>query len=240
MPLLVLGGGSNVLADDRGFRGIIVKLSGEFREFNIVNETIVAGCGAGMSALVKASLDKDLSGLECLSGVPGTLGGALLGNAGAKDEWIGSAVESVEVLDGSGKIAEIPNEKIKFGYRSSGLNNNILLKARLSLKKSLKNDIFTKVERYFSAREQSQPLGSWNAGCVFKNPDGESAGRLIDQCGLKGLRFGGAKVSEKHANFILNIENAKASDVLELVRIIRAKVLEKFKIKLELEIKIVK
>ena len=192
-----------------------------------------------MAMLVKASIDKELAGLECLSGVPGTLGGAILGNAGSKDEWIGNAIGSVEAIDGSGKIVEIPKENIKFGYRSSGLNNIILLKATLNLKKSLKNDIFTKVERYVSSREQSQPLGSWNAGCVFKNPDGESAGRLIDQCGLKGLRFGGAKVSEKHANFILNIENARSSDVYELIKIIRAKVFEKFKIKLELEIKII-
>ena len=229
-----------MLAADGGFRGIIVKLAGEFREFSFDGDSIAAGCGTAMSALVKASIERELTGLECLSGVPGTLGGAILGNAGSKDEWIGNAVGSVEAIDGTGKVTVIPKENIKFGYRCSGLNNIILLKARLNLKKSLKNDIFTKVERYFSAREQSQPLGSWNAGCVFKNPDGESAGRLIDQCGLKGLRFGGAKVSEKHANFILNIENAKASDVLELVRIIRAKVLEKFKIKLELEIKIVK
>ena len=192
-----------------------------------------------MAMLVKASIDKELAGLECLSGVPGTLGGAILGNAGSKDEWIGNAIGSVEAIDGSGKIVEIPKENIKFGYRSSGHNNIILLKATLNLKKSLKNDIFTKVERYVSSREQSQPLGSWNAGCVFKNPDGESAGRLIDQCGLKGLRFGGAKVSEKHANFILNIENARSSDVYVLIKIIRAKVFEKFKIKLELEIKII-
>ena len=240
VSLMVLGGGSNVLVDDRGFRGIIMKLSGEFREIALDGDVLSAGCGALTQTVLKASIDKELSGLECLSGIPGTIGGAIAGNAGSKDSWIGDAVISVEVLNEEGKILEIPKEKIKFGYRSSGLNNNILLKAKLNLKKSLKNDIFTKVERYASSREQTQPLGSWNAGCIFKNPDGGIAGRLIDECGLKGLSFGGAKVSEKHANFILNVDNAKSSDVFELMKIIRSKVKEKFNINLELEIKIIK
>jgi len=238
-PLLILGGGSNVLFADRGFQGIVVKLSGDFKNFSFTNEVLSAGGGVITQALVKASADKELSGLECLAGVPGTIGGAIIGNAGSKDEWIGSIVSSVEVINEQAKIERIPKENLEFFYRGSNLKGSIILKADLNLKKSLKNDIFSKVEANILARQKTQPIGSWNAGSIFKNPEGFSAGKLIEDAGLKGLQFGGAKISEKHANFILNFDNAKASDVLELIRIIRAKVKEKFNIDLELEIKII-
>ncbi len=238
-PLFVLGGGSNVLFYDRGFRGIVVKLSGEFKEYSFNGETLVTGAGASSAAVLKAAASNELSGLECLAGVPGTIGGAIVGNAGTKDEWIGSIVESVEAINEEGQAVEIPKEKIDFSYRDSSLKKLIIIKAKINLKKSPKNDIFNKIENNISAREKSQPLGSWNAGSVFKNPDGFSAGKLIEEAGLKGLQFGGAKVSEKHGNFILNVDNAKASDVLELIKVIREKVNKKFNINLELEIKLI-
>ena len=238
VPLCILGGGSNVLFSDQGCEGIVVRLLGEFTEFNFDGEKLSAGAGARLPVLVKESAERGLSGIECLAGVPGTLGGALISNAGTRDEWIGSVISSIDVLSGNGCRLKIGAAEAGFGYRESALKNLIILGATLNLKKGQKNDILNHVKELMFRRSQAQPAGAWNAGSVFKNPQDDSAGRLIESAGLKGLTFGGAQVSEKHANFIVNTGNATSSDIRSLISIVHHKVKEQFGVNLELEIQI--
>ncbi len=239
VPFMVMGGGSNILFSDKGFPGVIAVLRGEFTEFAFKGTRLEAGAGAAAALLVNKSLNKSLSGLELLAGVPGTLGGALCGNAGTKDSWIGSLVESVEILAESGTFVTLAGKDLSFGYRTSNLSGKIISRASLNLIKAEKNDILKAIDDLKRRRETSQPEGVFCAGSVFKNPSGESAARLIDAAGLKGLVFGGAAVSEKHANFIVNKGSATAHDVKTLIGIIHAKVKERFGVALDLEIKII-
>lgn len=239
LPVLVLGGGSNILAGDRGFSGLVVRLGGEFTAISVEGSCIHAGAGASAAALMKAAADSELAGLEFLAGLPGTVGGAVVGNAGAAEAWTGERITAVEVLDPDGGIRAVPAGEIRFSYRDSNLRDTIVLRASFGLKKGAKNDILEKAKTIMSRRSQSQPLGTFNAGCVFRNPRGDSAGRLIDAAGLKGFRFGGAQISEKHANFIINTGTATAADVRSLVSAVRARIRERFGCELELEIRLV-
>ena len=239
IPFLILGGGSNVLIGDKGFAGIVARLTGDFCEHKFRNETVYAGAGDRIAALVNDCTEKGLSGLEGLAGIPGTIGGALISNAGTSLGWIEDAVKDVEVLSASGKVRRLSREKIKFFYRSSNLEGKIVVGAVFHLKKAPKNDIVNKITELMRRRQETQPTGTWNAGSVFKNPPEDSAGRLIEACGLKGLAFGGAEVSGKHANFIINNGSAKASDVRALIAAVHTKVKEKFGIELDLEIKLI-
>jgi UDP-N-acetylmuramate dehydrogenase len=238
LPLFIIGSGSNILFGDKGFDGIVARLMGDFCAYRFQKETVFAGAGVKTAALVSACAENGLSGLEGLAGIPGTLGGALVGNAGTSGGWIGDAVKSVEVLAASGRVRMIPREKINFAYRGSDLRDKLVLGAVLHLKKAPKNDIVTGIEKLLCRRNETQPVGTHNAGSVFKNPPEDSAGRLIDACGLKGFSIGGAEVSEKHANFIINKGNATASDIKALITSVRQKVKEKSGIELELEIKL--
>jgi len=238
LPFLVIGSGSNLLFGDKGFDGIVARLTGDFCAYRFQKETVFAGVGVKTAALVSACAENGLSGLEGLAGIPGTLGGALIGNAGTSGGWIGDAVKSVEVLSAAGRVRMIPREKLKFSYRASNLDDKLVLGAVLHLKKAPKNDIVTGIEKLLCRRNETQPVGTHNAGSVFKNPPEDSAGRLIDACGLKGFSIGGAEVSEKHANFIINKGNATASDIKALITSVRQKVKEKSGIELELEIKL--
>lgn len=238
LPFLVIGSGSNLLFGDKGFDGIVVRLTGDFCAHRLHKETVYAGAGVRTAVLVNDCAENELSGLEGLAGIPGTLGGALIGNAGTSGGWIEDAVKSVEVLSPAGRVRMIPREKIKFFYRGSNLEGKLVLGAVLHLKKAPKNDIVNNIEKLLRRRNETQPTGTWNAGSVFKNPPEDSAGRLIDACGLKGLKFGGAEISEKHANFIINKDNAKSSDVKALIAAVRHKVKEKFGVELDLEIKL--
>jgi UDP-N-acetylmuramate dehydrogenase len=237
LPFFIVGAGSNILAGDHGFDGIVIKLTGDFCKYSITDTTLSAGAGTVSVLLVKKAAMAGLSGLEMLSGIPGSIGGAVFGNAGTAGEWVGQSVEEVEVLDDGSKICKFGRDELKFGYRSSNLGKYIILKTVISLKNAQKNDILKKIESLEFKRKNSQPFGDMCAGSVFKNPPEESAGRLIESAGLKGLVFGGAKVSEKHANFIANTGSATAGDVKALINIIRHKVLDKYGIELETEIK---
>jgi len=227
-----------VLFGDKGFDGIVAKLSGDFCDHRFHGETLYAGAGARLAFLVNDCAEKGLSGFEGLAGIPGTVGGALVSNAGTSLGWIEDSVKSVELLSAAGRVRHAAREKIKFFYRGSSLEGKIVLGAVFHLKKAQKNDILNKISGLIARREETQPIGSWNAGSVFKNPPEDSAGRLIEECGLKGLKFGGAQVSEKHANFIVNNGRALSSDVKSLIATIHQKVKEKFGVGLELEIKI--
>lgn len=239
ISFLVLGSGSNILVSDKGVSGAVIRLSSNyFKKINYSGGFLEAKSGIPLSGLLIFAEKKGLSGAEFLAGIPGTLGGALIMNAGSQDKSIGELVKEITVMDRNGNIKNLPKNKIKFGYRNSSLGKYIILSARLELLKVDKQEVKEKITRYLSYRRLTQDLRYPSAGCVFKNPSGYSAGEIIDLCGLKGRRIGGASISERHANFILNFKNAKARDVLRLIDLIKKQVKKKFKINLEPEIKI--
>ncbi|MDR3256142.1 MAG: UDP-N-acetylmuramate dehydrogenase [Endomicrobium sp.] len=236
----ILGGGTNILFSDEGYKGVVVHLTGNFGKISILGDEISCGGGALLSNVLKTALENNLSGLECAAGIPGTIGGAVCGNAGNRDKWISTVVKSIEVYKNQKK--EIINKnKVQFGYRASSLENCVITKVNFSLKKHTRNDNdLQEVSENIQKRLKTQPLNIPNAGSIFKNPNGFSAGKLIEKVGLKGKRIGGAQISELHGNFIVNTDSASAKDVLALIDLIKEKVEEKFNINLETEIKIIK
>jgi len=235
----VLGEGTNVLFSDEGYRGIIVRLTGNFSKTYVLGNQISSGGGALLSNVLKTAIKNGLSGLEYLAGIPGTVGGAVYGNAGGRDKWISTSVNSIEIYQNFKKKL-IYKEKIQFSYRESKLENCIITRVNFSLKKTIKNDSLKKVYKNVQKRLKIQPLSMPNAGSIFRNPEGFSAGKLIENAGLKGKCIGYAQVSKLHGNFIVNRGGAFARDVLCLIDLIREKVKEKFNIDLETEIKIIK
>ncbi|MFH1367526.1 MAG: UDP-N-acetylmuramate dehydrogenase [Elusimicrobiota bacterium] len=239
LPFMIIGAGSNMLIGDKGYSGLVVKFTGAFCDFEFKKHILRAGAGVRLPVLVSKCMENGLAGMEALAGIPGTIGGALVSNAGTKNGWIGDIVKSVEILDKNGSGRVLKKKDLEFRYRGSNLEGKIILGAEFSLKKGKKNDILKKINDLLIKRAATQPLDAWSVGSIFKNPENDSAGRLIEAAGLKGLRFGGAKVSEKHANFIVNFENATASDMRNLISTVRHKVFEKSGVNLELEIKII-
>jgi len=238
-PIFIAGAGSNLLISDKGLQAAVVKLSSpSFKKISFKDRRVKVGSGLMLGQLVKKAQDRALSGTEFLAGIPGTVGGALVMNTGAWGKNIGDLVEEVEVMDYNGKIRVLNKKQIKFAYRRSGLEKFIILVATLKLTKKDKSKIFQDLKKNLENRRNSQDNSYPNAGCIFKNPFGESAGRLIDLCGLKGRKIGGACISDRHANFILNRGNATAEDVLKLISLIRKEVKQKFDINLQPEIKI--
>lgn len=244
--VLIIGRGSNLLADDRGIRAIVVKLSSAcFGKAAFRGDRVISGAGCLISRMIQAAKLRSLSGLEFMSGIPGTLGGALVMNAGIHGKNIADLVEEVTVMDYNGNKKKLARDKIKFGYRSSHLTRYIVLGASLRLTGARKEKIAQDIESYLSVRKDKQEISLPSAGCVFRNPHaalpgpGQSgAGSLIDLCGLKGRGIGGAVVSKRHANFIVNTGNARSEDVMELIRLIKKEVRRKFGINLRPEIKI--
>ena len=235
----VLSGGTNVLFSDKGYRGAIIRLAGDFRKISVLENEISCGSGVLLSDVLKIALENDLVGLEYMAGIPGTVGGAVYGNTGSKDEWISAAIKTVEVYKNLRK--ELVNkEEIVFGYRKSGLENCIISKVNFSLKKDTKNDSLKKISGNIRKRLETQPLNMPNAGSIFKNPNGFSVGKLIEEAGLKGKCVGGAQISKLHGNFIVNTGGALAKDVLTLIDLVKERIKEKFSIDLETEIKIIK
>jgi len=241
--VLVLGAGSNILADDRGVDAVVIKLDAKcFQGINNYGEIVEVGAGKPLSQLLAYCVQKGLSGAEFLAGIPGTVGGALAMNAGIslnkRKLAIGDLVERVLVLDYNNNLKVLERAKLKFGYRQSNLAKYVILGASFKLFPREPGFVKSKLSEYLSLRKAAQDWAWPNAGCVFKNPENDSAGRLIDSCGLKGRRIGGAQVSRKHANFILNVEHASSRDVLVLMREIKKTVKIKHKIILKTEIKI--
>lgn len=233
-PLLLLGRGSNVLVGDRGFPGLVV-LTRALRRVKIEGNRIWAQSGASLATLAILALEAGLSGLEALGGIPGTLGGGLIMNAGAFNRFLGDLVEEVEVL-ADGKLEVLPGDELDWGYRKSGLEGSILAGATLRLVRGDRENISREMALLNRKRRESQPLDEPSAGSVFKNPPGERAGRLIEMAGLKGFRMGDAMVSRLHANFIVNMGKAKAKDVVKLIGVIKGAVEETFSVSLEEEI----
>jgi len=240
IKFFVIGGGSNLLFSDDGFKGIVIKLSGEFCKYEISQNRVVCGSAVSLSYLAQQTAEQGLSGLEQLSGIPGTIGGAVFGNAGVKNYSISSVVDKVEIVDNSGNKSVLTKKDINFEYRKSNLKDSIITKIFFFLKKAEKNDILKTISQEREKRKNSQPIGTKNAGCIFKNPKDDSAGRLIDSLNLKNYSVGGITVSDVHANFFVNKDNGCAKDMVSLIEFVRNEIYKKYNIKLETEIKIIK
>jgi len=236
LPFFVLGGGSNLLISDQGFDGLIILIRNQ--GLIVRDSLITAQAGVRLSDLVSNSLKAELTGLEWAIGIPGTLAGAIRGNAGAFVHSISESVKQVEVLNQEFKVVSFGNKACQFGYRDSIFkkNKDIILSAQLELKKGDKEESQVIIVKYLKQRKQKQPLEYPSAGCIFKNPKPLVTARLIEQVGLKGKKIGGAMISEKHANFIINLDQAKAEDVIKLIKLVKQAVKEKFDIELEEEI----
>ncbi len=239
IPISVLGLGANLLVGDDGVDGAVFKLDQDFwQRVNIDGTAVEAGSGVDMQKLLLKTVRGGLAGIECLAGIPGTIGGGVRMNAGGKFGDIGALVKSVSVMDAKGEIFQRTKDDLVFEYRSTNIAATFILSATLELEEDEPQRIMHKTKEIWMFKRNTQPLNTKNCGCIFKNPRGLSAGALIDQAGLKGMKVGGAEVSEKHANFIVAHPGCRADDVMRLIKIIREKVWEKNKIHLESEVRI--
>ena len=237
--IYVMGFGSNLLIGDDGLRGAVIKLEAEqFAQIKYDAQDVTAWAGAELSKLVLNCVKKGLSGIEALTGIPGSVGGAVKMNAGGNFGDIGAAVESVTLMDSSGNIFEKSKPELEFDYRKTNITAKFVLNARLKLNSADPEQIMRTVKEIWIYKKNSQPLNTKNSGCIFKNPPDASAGALIDRAGLKGLQIGGAIVSEKHANFIIADKGCSSRDVTRLIEAIKQRVKEQFNIELGLEIEI--
>ncbi len=235
LSVTILGYGANVLVSDAGVAGLVILNRAEGME--VRGEEIWAESGMNLVALARRASEAEIGGFEFLVGIPGTLGGAIVGNAGTREEWIGERVLEVEALDEQNEVVVLSRAQLDFGYRWSRFQrtNEVVLAARLKGYRAPRANIEARMRQMLEARKQ-QPSGP-SAGSVFKNPPGDYAGRLIEACGLKGYRLGGAMISERHANFILNTGGATARDIHMLIQLAKMAVRERFGILLEEEIR---
>ena len=234
----ILGNGSNLLVGDRGYPGIVVKLEDGKDGIIVEGERMKVSAGTLLARAAAKARDYGLSGMEFASGIPGTIGGAIVMNAGAYGGEMKQIVESVEVMSREGEILTLDNDTMEFGYRTSVVKNRpfIVLEAVLALKKGDKDGISGRMEELARQRKENQPLEYASAGSTFKRPEGYYAGKLIMDAGLRGFSVGGARVSEKHCGFIINTGNATAEDIREVIEEVQRRVKEKFGVALEREV----
>ena len=238
IPIAVIGRGSNLLVSDTGFNGISVRFVGELAKLEVDRNVVSVGAGLSLPRLSKTMSRRGLSGVEFALGIPGSVGGALIMNAGAWGSSFGDVVTNVTVIDDTGDLVDLTHAEANFEYRHSDLDAYFCVTgATLKLESGDVDTITDRMQTFYKQKVETQPFAEENAGCMFKNPPGDSAGRLIDLSGLKGYRIGGAEVSTVHGNFILNIDNATAADVLNLVAYIQQQVREKTGISLQTEVK---
>ena len=239
IPVFFIGSGSNLLVADEGINGIVITLIKSFNKLEIKGCHIYAETGVMLGHMVKHCIKQKLTGLETMVGVPGTLGGALMMNAGAFGSEISNCLKNVDVMTLTGKIKQYSVKDIDFHYRHSSFKKDeIIMSANFVLKKATKQEIMNKRAKASAGRKETQPLRFRSAGSLFKNPKKDvAAGYLIDKAGLKGTHRGDAEISEKHANFFVNHGKANAEDVVFLIRLARKTVEKKFGINLELEVK---
>ena len=241
IPYISLGNGSNILVSDTGIRGLVI-MTDRMHRITVDNDSrIEAWAGAPLSRVATIAKNYQLSGLEFAFGIPGTIGGAVYMNAGAYNHQMNQVITATEYVDGEGQLCTVEGDDHQFGYRTSCFKdtNHIIVKTHLQLSPGKESEIAELMKQYTQARKEKQPLELPSAGSAFKRPEGFFAGKLIEDCGLKGRRVGGAEVSTKHAGFIVNVGGAKAKDVLDLVDIIKTEVLQKFGVELEPEIKFI-
>jgi len=239
VPVRLLGQGSNILVRDEGVPGMVVRLSSPaFCDIRVEGRRLRVGGGALLGRAVTASVHRGLSGLATLVGLPGTVGGALHGNAGAHGGNIGQWTFHATVMAGDGEIHQRSGDELVFGYRQSSLDDLVILEAACDLEEDSPRELAQRMQKQWIVKKASQPMGHQCAGCVFKNPRGQSAGELIDDAGLKGTRIGGAVVSDRHANFIIAEPECTAQDVLRLIELVRGQVRDRMDVELELELEI--
>jgi len=235
---LVLGNGSNILISDGGFRGVAVNIEKNFSALSVDKETVTTGAGARLSKFVDFCVSHGLAGTEMLAGIPGTIGGAVIMNAGAYGGEISDHLVDVTLLRDD-HILTLPVEECGFRYRNSDLRGDIILSARFELPRGNEDQLRTRRKELLLRRNAAQPVNYPNAGSIFKNPEGQFAARLIEECGLKGQTFGGARISELHANFIINSGDSTSANIVDAINHVRRVVFEKMKIELELEIQLI-
>jgi UDP-N-acetylmuramate dehydrogenase len=240
LPVFVLGRGSNLLVRDGGIEGVVLRLVDQLASIEVSGHQITAGAGASLGEVVSRATSAGIGGLEFLAGIPGTVGGAAVANAGARDVWFGHRLAELGIMATDLTETRRKRDEVPFGYRTSGIATDwIVTFAVLAGVPATVDEARREVEAYLERRRSTQPLGERSAGCIFRNPPGESAGRLIEAAGLKGLSVGGAEVSTVHANFIVNAGGATAREILDLVEIVRERVRAVHGVDLELEISVV-
>lgn len=234
----ILGNGSNLLVGDKGYRGIIIKLGEGMNEITIKDNRITVQAGALLSKTAVAARNAGLTGMEFASGIPGSVGGGIVMNAGAYDGEMKQIIESVKVMDKEGRILILDNETMEFGYRTSIIKNRpfIVLEAVLCLQTGDKAEIQKKMDELMEKRRSKQPIEFPSAGSTFKRPEGYFAGKLIMDAGLRGYSIGGARVSDKHCGFIINTGTAAAADIKEVIEEVQERVKERFGVTLEPEV----
>lgn len=238
VPIFVIGG-TNLLVRDGGMRGIVLSLARMTEIKDEENGVVYAEGGVGMPTLIKHAISRSLGGLEWGAGIPGTVAGCAVMNAGTRLGEMKEVLKAVRMVDDSGKVLDVPASSIRFGYRHALMPRGVVVGVWLQLRPAVRSTIESVVKDYLRYRRETQPLALPNAGCVFKNPNPETAGQLIESVGLKGAQVGDAQVSDKHANFIINRGHARAADVLTLIRRVCRTVQQRTGITLELELKIV-
>lgn len=239
VDMRLLGQGSNILVRDEGVPGMVFHLSAPaFCEIRVEGRSLTVGGGALLGRAVTTAVHRGLAGLETLIGIPGTVGGALHGNAGTHGGNIGQWTLEATVIAANGEIHQRGSDELVFGYRQSSLDDLVILEASCQLEEDDPHQLAQRMQKHWIVKKASQPMGHQSAGCVFKNPRGASAGELIDDAGLKGTRIGGAVVSDRHANFIIAEPECTAQDVLRLIELVRGQVRDRMGIELELELEV--
>jgi UDP-N-acetylmuramate dehydrogenase len=239
IPVRMLGGGSNILVRDEGVAGMVILMSAPvFSQIKIDGQRVTAGAGAKLGHVISTSVREGLAGLETLVGIPGTIGGALHGNAGGRGGDIGQWTWQATVMTRNGETVSRKREDLVFAYRESSLDELVILEAQFQLERDDPEQLTKRMQKQWILKKANQPMSHQNAGCIFKNPRGVSAGMLIDQVGLKGTRVGNAEVSQRHANFIITEGQASSQDVLRLIEQVKTRVTERLGIDLELEIEV--
>ncbi|MFC1767209.1 UDP-N-acetylmuramate dehydrogenase [Candidatus Margulisiibacteriota bacterium] len=238
LPIKIIGNGSNILVSDRGVRGIILKLAGGLCDIEFDGNKARVGVGVLVPRLLAKAHEAGLSGLEFAAGIPGTVGGAVLTNMGAFGRAISKLVREITLIDRKGKEIVLKGKELKFKYRKGPVlrGKSMIVSVVLGLRKARKILIKKRIEKYLAAKKKKQPLSVPSAGCVFRNPKGRYAGKLIEDAGCKGFRVGGAEVSKTHANYIINLGDATCSDVTQLANKIKKKVKERAGVSLKYEI----
>lgn len=239
IPVRLLGGGSNLLVRDDGVSGAVIHLGGPaFTSLEIDGTTVHAGGAALLSNVISQTVAAGLAGLDTLVGIPGTIGGAVHGNAGGRHGEIGQFVRAATVMTFTGEQFTRKGDELTFGYRLSSVNELAIVSVDLELTRDNPDEIAKRMRKLWIMKKSTQPLSFQSAGCIFKNPRGLSAGALIEQAGLKGTKVGQAEVSDRHGNFIVTGEGASSADVMKLIELIRSRVAEVHGVDLELEIQI--
>lgn len=238
VPYFILGNGSNLLVSDKGYEGVILQIGNKMNTITVEGTHIRAQAGALLSQIAKCAYDKGLTGFEFASGIPGSIGGGVVMNAGAYGGEMKQVVESVLVMDIQGEILELSGESMEFGYRTSIIKNRpfIVLEVCLKLELGNKEKIASDMEELAQKRREKQPLEYASAGSTFKRPEGYFAGKLIMDAGLRGYSIGGAQVSDKHCGFVVNTGRASATDVAEVISEVQERVKDKFGVSLETEV----